>query len=833
MKSVAVEVAVCCNCCILDHSQTETSAHSSFQQYQNARLHTRGAPFNARAQCGVNAVAADRRLQATCASLLATVTPSLSHTTATVADFLFVTGWGRGGSNTRPSAQRSLTPTPAPKSRAPIPLPHKLVKSSSSPHINRDNMAAVAMPRQPMSAIQSSRDMSDDFTTRTPSPVQRTDSNDSQHPDLSNEVAMLSTKLINAINYQTNLDDSLQHTRHELEQSRERIKKLEEENRQWNEQFNSGVLLKRLDVDKQIAQLRAELAQEKAAREEADKGKRKVESELENLTTALFEEANTMVASARRETESVERRSSQLKSQLHDTELLLASQQEQLQDLKSVMEKMSERGDAETPTSVARDSSVPTTPITHATAMFESLQLSPNTPGAIDIPPDHPLRFSHLLTPVMRTDVQAYTDFQDLLTTARKASPHSRSTSQTSNALTSNVHASLGTYNAASSSSPNLPGSFSASNSPSQSNFSSSSNLPPLKESKFYKRALTEDLEPTLRLDLAPGLSFLSRRTVLSSLLAGSLVVEPFLPSHKFYGPVYACALCGESRKNEPYVRKHRFRTSEEDNAQRYPLCDYCLGRIRASGDFVGFLRMVRDGLWRSESGEEQKAAWEESVRLRERMFWARLGGGVIPTLATPRTAIDSPRPGKGRASLDSIAERDSRTAEAPETPEKQIQEDLFNATNKRASAGSMKAILTRPSLDHDGEVEIVPKDVTPMPSEALAPPQQESVPPTSEPTTPFEDAQSEAGQLGEPAASEASADAVDADGASKSEPESAAQAAAATSAVVEPLPAPTAERSRSRSPHKKTGSSSVLDRVRSMNQAVQAGEKKLPGAFD
>ena len=68
-----------------------------------------------------------------------------------------------------------------------------------------------------------------DPRSRTMSPANDTSpSTPSQHPDLSNEVATLSTKLINAINHQTNLDDTLSATRHELESSKERIKHLNE-----------------------------------------------------------------------------------------------------------------------------------------------------------------------------------------------------------------------------------------------------------------------------------------------------------------------------------------------------------------------------------------------------------------------------------------------------------------------------------------------------------------------------------------------------------------------------------------------------------------------------
>ncbi|EOD44479.1 GDPGTP exchange factor Sec2p [Neofusicoccum parvum] len=100
----------------------------------------------------------------------------------------------------------------------------------------------------------------------------------------------------------------------------------------------------------------------------------------------------------------------------------------------------------------------------------------------------------------------------------------------------------------------------------------------------------------------------------------------------------------------DPYARKHRFRTSDEKDAQRYPLCDFCLGRVRSCCDYIGFLRLCRDGHWRAENGDEEKSAWEESVRLRERMFWARIGGGVIPAYIHPNTSPKSPMVEKRRS---------------------------------------------------------------------------------------------------------------------------------------------------------------------------------------
>ena len=117
-------------------------------------------------------------------------------------------------------------------------------------------------------------------------------SSPSHHPDLSNEVATLSNKLINAINHQTNLDDTLSATRHELEVSRERIRQLELENQEHADSLARGLMVPKSTFELEKAKLNAILAEEKRRRAEAEKEKEDMEQELENLTTALFEEAN-------------------------------------------------------------------------------------------------------------------------------------------------------------------------------------------------------------------------------------------------------------------------------------------------------------------------------------------------------------------------------------------------------------------------------------------------------------------------------------------------------------------------------------------------------------
>lgn len=132
-----------------------------------------------------------------------------------------------------------------------------------------------------------------DPRSRTMSPANSTSpSPPSHHPDLSNEVATLSNKLINAINHQTNLDDTLSATRHQLESSQERMRQLEKENQDHKDLIARGILIRKSLADLEKSKLSASLAEEKRQRAEVEKEKKSIEQELETLTTALFEEAN-------------------------------------------------------------------------------------------------------------------------------------------------------------------------------------------------------------------------------------------------------------------------------------------------------------------------------------------------------------------------------------------------------------------------------------------------------------------------------------------------------------------------------------------------------------
>lgn len=120
----------------------------------------------------------------------------------------------------------------------------------------------------------------------------KSSSSNSHHPDLNNEVAALSVKLVRAINNQTTLDDDLTAARQDLEKAQARIQALELENGKYRRDIDNDVLVRKADTDYEISCVKAALADERSQRAIIEKGKKTIEQELETLTAALFEEAN-------------------------------------------------------------------------------------------------------------------------------------------------------------------------------------------------------------------------------------------------------------------------------------------------------------------------------------------------------------------------------------------------------------------------------------------------------------------------------------------------------------------------------------------------------------
>lgn len=84
-----------------------------------------------------------------------------------------------------------------------------------------------------------------------------------------------------------------------METSRERIRQLEQENLEHADLLARGVLIRRTIADAEKLKLNAIIAEERRSRADVEKEKKSIEQELENLTTALFEEANKVIDPSR------------------------------------------------------------------------------------------------------------------------------------------------------------------------------------------------------------------------------------------------------------------------------------------------------------------------------------------------------------------------------------------------------------------------------------------------------------------------------------------------------------------------------------------------------
>ncbi|RXG44805.1 hypothetical protein VDGE_04948 [Verticillium dahliae] len=652
--------------------------------------------------------------------------------------FIAVAGWA-GHSTPPPSSNsprslghfRSLSSIAKSPSPQPPRMPGKFPSTSELPSMSASANTSPRLRPLPLSPDGEDAELSTlpDPRSRAMSPaVDASGYATPHHPDLNAEVATLSTKLINAINYQTTLDDTLSATRSELDKARQQIRTLEARNATQREMLSGDVWVRKRTVEEEKKKLLAVLAVEQSQREEVEREKKKIEQELENLTTALFEEANKMVISAKedaqRDHDMIQKKNDQLKAQLADTEALLKFQQEQLTELKHVMEQMTiEREEL----SIATAPSSPG--FVKGPEYRDDDRLSPDSAAhhttLEPVSPTYPTSFSHLIQPVLRTDLASYEDFTALARLSKKhaaGNRHSSGSMPGANKLGSGLGGSISSAHPSNASTTSLstagtPVTTTAPQTPntpasmvSVGSADAGTPVPALKETKYFKRVLTEDVEATLRLDLAPSLSWLARRSVLSAMTDGSIVVEP-IPSTSPYASYikpqfYPCSLCGDARKDESHLRTYRFRTNESESAQRYPLCKYCLNRVRSTCDFLSFLRILRDGHWRTDREDAEKAAWEESVRLREQMFWARVGGGVVPT--------GHPVQGEAEKSPRQSHET-SRKAEAATAPNAIGSGGDTGGGSEPESPGDTAAIEGGVPLDAAEETVVQP--VTPSPS--------------------------------------------------------------------------------------------------------------------
>ncbi|KAG0261746.1 rab guanine nucleotide exchange factor S2 [Mortierella polycephala] len=166
-----------------------------------------------------------------------------------------------------------------------------------------------------------------------------------QNSNLVAENDSLSSKLVESTDGRMDLDQQLNITQMDLQAAQNEIKTLKESQKHYEQLLNmisSGQLIEKKDVQPVIENL----AYEAQRRSQVENSKMKLESELEDLSRSLFEEANRMVNEERQATHAACKKVEGLERQLDEVLDLCKSERDQLVELKLRMEKLSEEKDA-------------------------------------------------------------------------------------------------------------------------------------------------------------------------------------------------------------------------------------------------------------------------------------------------------------------------------------------------------------------------------------------------------------------------------------------------------------------------------------------------------
>ncbi|OAQ28864.1 hypothetical protein K457DRAFT_126324 [Linnemannia elongata AG-77] len=165
-----------------------------------------------------------------------------------------------------------------------------------------------------------------------------------QNSNLVAENDSLSSKLVESTEGRMDLDQQLTITQMELQTAQREIKSLQGSQKHYEQllaMISTGQLIEKKDVQPVIENL----AYESQRRSQVESSKLKLESELEDLSKSLFEEANRMVNEERQATHMAGKKIEALERQLDEVLDLCKSERDQLVELKVRMEKLSEEKD--------------------------------------------------------------------------------------------------------------------------------------------------------------------------------------------------------------------------------------------------------------------------------------------------------------------------------------------------------------------------------------------------------------------------------------------------------------------------------------------------------
>ncbi|KAI9510324.1 proline-rich protein [Russula earlei] len=271
-----------------------------------------------------------------------------------------------------------------------------------------------------------------------------------QVQDLVSQVTELNNKLVKSYDRVSDLEDDLHVTSSSLRSSSVKISQLELERSQHLSALNTGLLVEKSHVTSELTRLMEKATEEAARRGQAESARAAIEKDLDDVSAALFDQANTMVAEARLGRAQSDRKADEAERALREAEDAVRLMQQELQALQGEKESAERR--------------------------MESMSTAMGKGRLIERASSLPANACRLLT--------SHISYQEFLS------------------LISHLRGLRHTY-------PHPP------------TITSLLGLP------FIARLHVEDTDPTVRLDTAASLNWLSRRSIMAAIQSGQLAIEP------------------------------------------------------------------------------------------------------------------------------------------------------------------------------------------------------------------------------------------------------------------------------------------------------------------
>ncbi|EGG02888.1 uncharacterized protein MELLADRAFT_90485 [Melampsora larici-populina 98AG31] len=412
-----------------------------------------------------------------------------------------------------------------------------------------------------------------------------------QLKELNEQLNQLNSKLVGSFERIANLEDELHEStqNHNLIKSRNKV--LEIEAAEHEEALKGGLLVESADVQAELQRLTHRALQEAEKRSQSEASLSTINKELDDLSASLFSEANRLVAAEKLQRIKAERKVVEVEEAMKGVEEVIESRRDQLNDLRVCLENAERERDeyklqlmafqnpthasdcgqhplanelsqeyiastshptlACNPTDTSSSIIASVLPDNNHDSSIHRIPSLPYTPGRSPgiFPFQQQQQIKNLEDILPFQEFVQFTRYLIRMRTDALARPAPQqngfsesyySAAAAMNNVTTNPSSTFSQYRHSMAGglvkdqlNPISPKELLAPILPMSQHLSQA----------FIKRCIDEDSDPALRLDLAPGLNFLSRRSIFTALVDGHLVIEPVWSD---IGAEFdKCSLCG------------------------------------------------------------------------------------------------------------------------------------------------------------------------------------------------------------------------------------------------------------------------------------------------